>query len=137
MALSERLILTAAQQRQILDHAVQGRPYEVCGLISGWQGIANSILPIANIAAAPRTRYLLDPAAFVAAYTQIERSGDELIGIYHSHPMGVPIPSTTDIAEATWPDVVYLIVGFVADTPQMAVWSIRRGKVTPVKLAIK
>lgn len=129
--------MTAAQHRQILDQAVQGRPYEVCGLVGGWQDVASHILPIRNIALTPRTRYLLDPAAFVTAYTQIERSDGELIGIYHSHPAGAPTPSATDLAEATWPEVVYLIVGFVEDRPQMAAWLLRHGKATPVTLTLQ
>lgn len=128
------LTLTSAQCQQMIDHALAGSPDEVCGLIGGWGSTANLILPLPNVASTPRNRYLIDPKAFVAAYAQIERSGGELIGIYHSHPAGEPIPSPTDIAEVTWPDVVYLIVGLADCTPRMAAWSLQNGMALPVQL---
>lgn len=129
-----RLIVTLAQRQQMIDHALQGAPNEVCGLIGGWDGAAHQIITLPNIAPTPRVRYLIDPQAFLNAYYQIERTGDELIGIYHSHPAGAPIPSAADIAEATWPDVAYVIIGFpnASQTPQIAAWSIRRDVVMPI-----
>ncbi len=131
------LILTPAQFEAIVYHAVRGRPNEVCGVIGGWEGIAHSVIPIANVAATPRTRYQFDPAQFVTAYHQIERAGGEVIGIYHSHPAGAPIPSVTDIAEATWPDAAYVIVGFPAgDQPQVTAWQLRGGKAESIQFVI-
>ncbi len=103
-------------------------------MIGGWDGTAQVVISVPNIASTPRNRYLLDPKAFIAAYRQIEKSGGELIGIYHSHPAGEPIPSTTDIAEVTWPDAVYLIVGFVAGEAHLAAWSLRGGKAKAIEL---
>jgi proteasome lid subunit RPN8/RPN11 len=39
----------------------------------------------------------------------MEAQGLEMVGIYHSHPHGPDSPSPTDIAEAYYPDAVYLI----------------------------
>jgi proteasome lid subunit RPN8/RPN11 len=33
----------------------------------------------------------------------------DLVGIYHSHPSGPEMPSVTDVAEAYYPEAIYLI----------------------------
>ena len=38
------------------------------------------------------------------------QQGLEVLGFYHSHPHSAPEPSSTDLAEASYPDRVYLIV---------------------------
>ncbi|MHB8624952.1 MAG: M67 family metallopeptidase [Aggregatilineales bacterium] len=136
-----QLALTDAQCCQIIDQAIAGRPNEVCGLLGGrWQqeqGWVNAVVPLTNVAATPRIRYQIDQKAFVDAYHRIERRGDDLIGIYHSHPFGAAIPSPTDVAEATWPDAVYVIVGFPdGTTPDLRAWVLQRGAATPVDLVI-
>jgi proteasome lid subunit RPN8/RPN11 len=136
------LALTDAQQRLILEQAIAERPSEVCGLLGGrWQreqGNVTVVIPLANVATTPHVRYQIDPKAFVDAYQQIERRRDEMIGIYHSHPFGTAIPSATDLAEATWPDAIYVIVGFAdGTTADVKAWIIRRGAATPVALVIR
>jgi len=136
-----RLVLTCAQREVLIDRAAAGQPDEVCGLLGGrWQsetGEVSAVIPLANSAATPRTNYLVEPRAFVDAYQRLERSGDDLIGIYHSHPHGAAIPSATDVAEATWPDIPYLIIGFPgASTPDIRAWNLKRGAAAPVELVI-
>jgi proteasome lid subunit RPN8/RPN11 len=40
---------------------------------------------------------------------EIENNGWELSGIFHSHPHGPPVPSPSDVAQAYYPEAVYLI----------------------------
>ena len=40
---------------------------------------------------------------------KITEDGQELVGIYHSHPDGPPEPSALDRMEAAYPDAAYLI----------------------------
>ena|SRR5579859_838536 len=127
--------LNSTLRQQIIDHAVKGRPNEVCGLVGGRNRIGHTVVPLTNADLTPSVRYRINPVEFVAAYHRIERNGDELIGIYHSHPIGAALPSSVDIAEATWPDAAYLIVGFPNDVkPELAAWSIRRGIASPIAL---
>ena len=39
-----------------------------------------------------------------------------MIGFYHSHPHSPAEPSAADVAEATYPGALYLIVSLVAET---------------------
>ena len=40
----------------------------------------------------------------------IDQSGEDLIGIFHSHPQGLAVPSETDISQAYYPQATYVIL---------------------------
>ena len=44
------------------------------------------------------------------AMIALETAGWDLCGIFHSHPAGPPVPSATDLAQAYYPEAVYLIL---------------------------
>ena len=50
----------------------------------------------------------MDPAEQLRAFDRMNSSGLDLLGIYHSHPVGPEGPSATDIAEAAYA-VVHVI----------------------------
>lgn len=87
-------------------------PEEACGLLAGrWAGETCQVavvFPVTNLLHSA-TRYRLDPAEQLAVFDQIDSLGLELVGIYHSHPTGPDHPSPIDIAEAYYPEAVYLI----------------------------
>jgi proteasome lid subunit RPN8/RPN11 len=66
-------------------------------------------VPTRNVEQSP-TRFRIDPAEQFAAIRQARGSGREIVGAYHSHPDSAPVPSATDLAEAHFPDQVYVIV---------------------------
>ena len=51
----------------------------------------------------------MDPNEQLQAFIHIDETGVELLAIYHSHPSGPNHPSPTDLAEAYYPEAVYLI----------------------------
>lgn len=85
---------------------------EACGLVAGrWGSPAYSgelIVPVTNQLHSP-ARYQMDPQEQMDALLNIEKSGMDLVAIYHSHPHGPAIPSPTDIAEAYYPESIMLI----------------------------
>lgn len=131
-----RLILSEAQARAIADHAKQAYPAEACGLIGGVGDHATHIVPIPNAANDPQRRFHLDERAFVQAFDSLQRQSSEIIAVYHSHPQGEPIPSLTDLSEAAYPDLIYLIVGLRGGQPALAAWSLRSGRAVPVELHV-
>jgi proteasome lid subunit RPN8/RPN11 len=103
------LVVERAVSDRLLDHARDGAPDEVCGVLGGREGRVTTAEPVPNAASDSERRYELDPAATVEAIDRVETSATHL-GFYHSHPRGPPEPSATDEAEATWPGYVYCIV---------------------------
>lgn len=98
--LLEEILLAAAGQRQ-----------EICGLLFGEERRIDAILPGANIAADPTRHFELDPAMLLRAHRAARGGGPKVIGHYHSHPSGQPVPSATDAACATADGSLWLIVG--------------------------
>ncbi len=102
--------LPRALVNQILHHAQSSPEREVCGLIGARDGIPHSCHPVANAAATPQVRFQLDPAGQIQAMRQIRENGEELFAIFHSHPAAPAEPSPTDLAEAVYPDALYLVI---------------------------
>jgi len=98
---------------EILAHAREGAPEEVCGVLAGGRdGDDHRIAarhPAANAADDPRTRYEIDPREQLELLEAIDDAGREVVGFYHSHPRGPAEPSATDAAEAAWPGRSYVI----------------------------
>lgn len=135
MSLSLNISSTALTE--IIDHARRGYPAEVCGLIGGRDQVASIVVPIPNISSTPHIRFEMDRRTMVNTIVRFQQAGLDVVGIYHSHPDEAPIPSLTDISEATWPDTVYLIVGLVAaEAPTVWAWTIRCGRALPAELNV-
>jgi proteasome lid subunit RPN8/RPN11 len=61
----------------------------------------------------------------------------EPLAIYHSHPQGPSVPSPTDIAEAFYPDSVYIILSLAQQPPSVRAFRIVGGVVTEVELQVE
>lgn len=111
---------------ELIRHATEGTPEEVCGVLGGEYGDDETTVESAhrasNVADAPRTEYYIDPAEQLELVETIEDSGQDVAGFYHSHPAGPPGPSETDAERATWPGLSYLIVVLSGDFPYVGSW---------------
>jgi len=118
----------------VLEHAREGAPDEVCGVLGGVRAtleaagaddrasVARTVERVSNTAPTPRTRYELDPTEQFRAMESIEGAGGDLVGFYHSHPRGPPRPSATDEALATWAGYSYVIVSLGGPEPEVRSW---------------
>ncbi|MEE9397337.1 MAG: M67 family metallopeptidase [Methylococcales bacterium] len=95
---------------QVLHHAQSSPDSEVCGLIGSRQGAPADCYPIKNTADDPTHRFNMDAKEQIDALRKIRKNDEELFAIYHSHPTSAPTPSTTDIEQANYPDVLSLII---------------------------
>jgi proteasome lid subunit RPN8/RPN11 len=90
-------------------HVKERSPEEACGLLAGLGDEVQAVYPVTNALHSP-VRFRMEPAEQLKAFLEIEERGLELVGIYHSHPNGPDMPSPTDVKEAYYPEVVYVIV---------------------------
>ncbi|MGE5244391.1 MAG: Mov34/MPN/PAD-1 family protein [Betaproteobacteria bacterium] len=97
---------------QVLAHARAALPDECCGLLLGTGSGIVAVHRARNLEPSP-TRFLIDPSDHCAALRAARHSGVEVAGVYHSHPAGAAVPSRRDLAEASYADYLYLIVGLV------------------------
>lgn len=54
----------------------------------------------------------------------MDEKGEELVAIYHSHPLSQPYPSPTDRAEAHYPDAFYVLVSLRSAEPELRAFRI-------------
>ena len=115
---------------KIQSHAERCYPEECCGLLLGvqireadgsvhWQvkAIQETENCWGDIDEFPKTdpregkhnRFAIDPRILLAVQKADRDREIRLIGIYHSHPQGLPVPSAFDRAIA-WPEYIYWIV---------------------------
>jgi proteasome lid subunit RPN8/RPN11 len=83
----------------------------------------------------PVTRYAIDPREQLRAFRDMEANGEELVAIYHSHPITQPYPSPIDRAEAHYPDAYYIVVSLRDATPEVRAYRVRDGWVREVPLS--
>lgn len=88
-------------------HVAGQAPLEACGLLAGKNARVEKIMLIRNQAQSP-VRFYMDPKEQLDALERIDSNGQELLGIFHSHPAGPGEVSNTDIEEAAYP-VVHIV----------------------------
>ena len=109
-------------------HARESAPGECCGLLLGQDddAIVQSVRA-ANIAADPTRRFEIDPQDHIDARRAARGRGLAVLGFYHSHPRSSAEPSPTDLAEATYPDHLYLIVSLARGAPDLGLFRLESG----------
>jgi [CysO sulfur-carrier protein]-S-L-cysteine hydrolase len=127
------LIFSPAQFKAMLAHVLSDPTREMCGLLAGQSGRVDRVLPAPNILRSP-TAYRMDGPEFVEAMRVCEF---EPLGIFHSHVAGPPTPSPTDVAEAAYPDSVYVIISLQPSPPSVRAFQIANGRVTEVEVRIE
>jgi desampylase len=78
----------------LLQEAAKAAPNECCGLLLGEGGVVSEA----------------HPAALFAAHRAERGGGPPLLGYYHSHPSGHPVPSATDCEHSSGDGRAWAIV---------------------------
>ncbi len=120
----------------IMAHAVEGMPIEVCGILGGTDGTVSAIYRMTNTDASA-DHFMMDPREQIDVMKALRSKELEITAFYHSHPTGPDHPSAEDIRLAFYPDVFSVIVSLAEPgKPVMKSFSIREGQVTPVNLEV-
>jgi desampylase len=104
------LNVTRGVVAKLLDEAERAAPAECCGLLLGRAETVLEACPAANIAADPLRHFEIDPTALFAAHKAERGGGLQLLGYYHSHPEGHPVPSAVDCEHASGDARVWAII---------------------------
>jgi proteasome lid subunit RPN8/RPN11 len=157
-----RLIFPEALRQELIAHAREGDPDEVCGILGGREDQIEHVRRVRNMAdqvgadsgffrdrqtqvAAPGRRavhYYMDPMDQLRAYDEIEDLGLDILGYYHSHTHTEARPSPTDVRLARDLGVYWVLVSLEDHAhPAVRAWRIAKndpmdetGDVTEVPL---
>jgi proteasome lid subunit RPN8/RPN11 len=105
----------------LIAEAATAAPAECCGILLG-RGLIEEARPAANIAPEPTRHFEIDPVALIAAHRAARSGGAPVIGYFHSHPSGHPVPSATDCAHAGRDGSVWAIIAPAAAGQDVAFW---------------
>jgi len=110
----QSVIISQAVYDEIIEHAREGKPEEVCGVLRGRGRMAIEAVRGENVAEDRVNNYEVDPQTLLQQF-KFEETGEEMMGIYHSHPVSAAYPSATDAWSAHYPDAVYFICSLEFD----------------------
>jgi proteasome lid subunit RPN8/RPN11 len=120
------IALPESVREAIVEHARDGAPAEVVGLLAGGFGEERSTVqeshPATNVAATPRTRHEVAPPEELALLERIDETGLDVVGFYHSHPESPATPSETDARLAAWSGYSHVIVSLQDEPPTFGSW---------------
>ena len=132
--------ITRTALDQVSDHASDGYPHEVCGILIRANGagvvtearrvrnimedeertrdpallsfVRERFPALDNLEERARDRYLMHPRDQMRIQRECDDRGLEIVGYYHSHPDHPARASVTD-SEGSWASTFYLIVSCV------------------------
>jgi [CysO sulfur-carrier protein]-S-L-cysteine hydrolase len=119
----------------MITHCQNELPLEGCGLLSGKNGIAESIWPMENICYSPNS-FSMDLKQIGEVFDLMYNRQEELVGIYHSHPTAKAYPSQEDIANHNYPEANQIIISFACSSfqPDVKCFYLKGTRVVPLKV---
>ena len=116
----------------MIAHAREEAPNECCGLLVGPPGRIDEVVRCTNLDVSP-VRYRLDPKRHIDTNKRLRHTSRAVVGVYHSHPHSPAVPSESDVAEAHYPEFVWIVVSLAdAQAPDVRAYTIAGGVVTPL-----
>jgi proteasome lid subunit RPN8/RPN11 len=126
---------------EMFAHAREASPAECCGLIGGGrEESAQTVYRLRNVASDPLVGYEAAPEELFAAQRLMRERGEQLLGIYHSHPRSrEPTPSETDVRLAYYPLAIYFIIGLAVPDEALRAFRIseRDGRWERIEYAVE
>jgi proteasome lid subunit RPN8/RPN11 len=120
---------------EMASYCKSGLPNEVCGLLSGINATGQTIWKIKNESLNPN-RFYMSAEAIKIAVMKMERNGEKLSGIFHSHPSSPAFPSSCDIENNPYHDLAYIIVSFYKGKVEVGCYKMDSKTLIPLELII-
>ncbi|RMG70161.1 MAG: M67 family peptidase [Nitrospirae bacterium] len=128
-----QLNIPASILSEIIEHAQEGYPEEVCGILAGDDEGINRLFRMTNVEHSP-VSYFMDPKEQFQVMKRMRQEGLKMLAIYHSHPDSQAYPSQKDVSLAYYDDVAYIIVSLAEDKPVVRAFEIKEGRVRELQI---
>ncbi|MEM0313907.1 MAG: M67 family metallopeptidase [Candidatus Bathyarchaeia archaeon] len=108
------LKISREDMERIFRHAAECFPAECCGILAGRkleaEYVVERVYPARNVLESS-FEYRVDPEEQVKIFEEAEAQGLDVVGFYHSHPIGEAYWSSLDEKRSKlWPGYMFLIV---------------------------
>ena len=96
----KEIILNQSQLDVLTEHAMKSGQDESCAMLLGIQKEeqrnVKEIFLTQNIDGNPEVEFTISPEELLTGYKHAAKKHLELVGIFHSHPKSIALPSSTD-----------------------------------------
>lgn len=130
-----RLIIGQHLFQRVLEHCLEEKPYEACGILTGRAGKVLHAYATDNARRSP-VFYEVDTEQKDRVLREMAERGEELVGIYHSHPTAPALPSLNDVNQAVHYPEAYRVIISLGGPTDVRAFLIQNGKVRDVMIAI-
>lgn len=131
-----RLRIPRSVHDDLIAHALEGIPLEICGILGGREGAVAKAFRMTNTDAS-NEHFTLDPREQFAVAKALRAEGLEMIAVYHSHPESPARPSAEDIRLAYMPGISHVIISVMdPQAPVLRSFRIEEGVVAPEEVEI-
>ena len=103
----------------MIAHAGQGFPLEVCGILGGRGDLVSAIYRMTNTDQS-NEHFMMEPREQFAVVKALRAEGLEMTAVYHSHPETPARPSEEDIRLALTPGISHVIVSLATQGQPVA-----------------
>lgn len=120
--------ITERQYNIIMQQAQACYPQETGGILGGKGNTITGVLPIPNQYLYDRTEnFAITSDDLDRAFAFLRKHNLEFLGVYHTHPKGVPYPSDQDLAHG---QRYHFIIGLKDRyNPSLYAWRVEGGRV--------
>ena len=128
-------IISERQYNIIMQQAQACYPQETGGVLGGRQNTILGVLPIPNKHLYNRTdTFAITDEDISTGYKFLEKHGLEYLGIYHTHPQGVAVPSAQDLSH----NQKYHFIVSLRDryNPEFRAWRVEDNKLYPENIRV-
>ena len=116
--LSESVVVPPSFLERMIEHAQTCHPLECCGVLGGRGSIITSVHFLRNDLESS-SQFFANPKELINAVRKMRNSGEEMTGIFHSHPHSLPTPSERDRDENYYPGLFYFIISLAQEEPEI------------------
>jgi [CysO sulfur-carrier protein]-S-L-cysteine hydrolase len=120
----------------IESQAEREAPLECCGLLVGAADLIDEAVPAPNVLSSA-SRFQLDPRVHVETNRRLRGTARQVLGTYHSHPRSAAVPSARDLAEAHYPEFVWLIVSLQSTAAKCRAYRIVGGNAEELTIVVE
>lgn len=120
---------------EIVAYAEAQLPIEACGYLAGKNGKITKWYGLTNIDNSPE-HYSFDPKEQFDTVKDARSHGLEILANFHSHPETPARPSKEDIRLAFDPNILYVIISYASEIPDMKAFSIQHGEVKKIDIVV-
>lgn len=113
------MVVAGSDLERLVDAAEGIYPHEACALLVGRRlpGLSVRVTRVEvgrNVADDPKRHFEVDPGLRIGLERELRGGALQVIGVWHSHPDGLPEPSAIDRASVLEPHLFWLVTAVTA-----------------------